>query len=79
MIPATISVGFPRIRAEISSTNPMDRSAPKKAALIMEMLPGIPVLIAKTISRTATHSFAPEEMPSTNGPAIGFRKKVCRR
>ena len=28
---------------------------------------------------TASSIFAPEEMPSTNGPAIGLRKNVCKR
>ena len=28
---------------------------------------------------TARNIFAPEEMPSTKGPAIGLRKKVCSR
>ena len=26
-----------------------------------------------------THIFAPDEMPSTNGPAMGLRKNVCSR
>ena len=28
---------------------------------------------------SATVSLAPEEIPSTNGPAIGLAKKVCSR
>ena len=27
----------------------------------------------------ATNIFAPDEIPSTNGPAIGFLKNVCNR
>ena len=33
----------------------------------------------ETIITSATRSLAPEEMPSTKGPAIGFPKKVCNR
>ena len=32
-----------------------------------------------TIIASATTSFAPEEIPSTNGPAIGFLKNVCSK
>ena len=32
-----------------------------------------------TIKVMATTILAPEEIPSTKGPAMGLRKKVCRR
>lgn len=33
--------------------------------------------LRKTIITIDTASFAPDEMPSTNGPAMGLWKNVC--
>ena len=38
-----------------------------------------PTLASVKTANLFTWSFAPEEMPSTNGPAIGFSKKVCSK
>ena len=35
--------------------------------------------LRRTIIAIDTASFAPDEMPSTNGPAMGLWKNVCRR
>ena len=79
MMPHTIRMPALRTLPETSSTNPMDRPAPRKAAAIMP-----PELTANPVCRVqimyrATVSLAPEEMPSTKGPASGLAKKVCSR
>ena len=62
-----------------SRTSPMDSIAPQKAAAtIVPDCRTMPWSRKKTIT-SATKSFAPEEIPSTKGPAIGFPKKVCSR
>ena len=66
-------------RWEISSTKPMDTIAPTKAAA-MRMAEEV-VLPRLSSASMATHTviFAPEEIPSTKGPAMGLWKKVCSR
>ena len=57
----------------------MEIMEPAKAARIMPPEPmTIPLPRRNTITRETT-SFAPEEIPSTKGPAMGFAKKVCKR
>ena len=53
--------------------------APAKAARISAQEDAVPKRSIMTIMTTATHILAPEEMPSTKGPAIGLPKKVCSR
>ena len=57
----------------------MEIMEPIKAATIMAADPMEIPLLRKKIISIATTSLAPEEIPSTNGPAIGLLKKVCRR
>ena len=66
-------------RWEISSTKPMDTMAPTNAAA-MRMAEEV-VLPRLRSASMATHTviFAPEEIPSTKGPAMGLWKKVCSR
>ena len=57
----------------------MEIMAPAKAARIMAAeLTDIPFPSMKIISRDTT-SLAPEEIPSTKGPAMGLAKKVWSR
>ena len=59
--------------------NPMDSIEPAKAPRIRRAEPmTIPRLRHRTITRD-TVSLAPEEMPSTKGPAMGLAKKVWSR
>ena len=64
---------------EISSTNPMEIMAPAKAARIIPPEPMGRPRLKNAIITSETTSFAPEEMPSTKGPAMGLAKKVCSR
>ena len=58
------------------STKPMEIMEPAKAARIMAPEPMDTDLLKRKIIRKATISLAPEEIPSTKGPAIGLLKKV---
>lgn len=62
-----------------SSTRSSDRREPTKDAITVTDT-GIwlksPVIMIVVMAR---NSFAPEDIPSTKGPAIGFRKKVWIR
>ena len=64
---------------EIISTNPMEIMEPAKAARIIPAEPMEIPLPSRTIITRETTSFAPDEIPSTNGPAMGFAKNVCSR
>ena len=57
----------------------MEIIEPAKAARIMAPEPMDTDLLKRKIIRKATISLAPEEIPSTKGPAIGLLKKVCSR
>lgn len=57
-------------------TNPMEIIDPMKAAIIIAADPIEIDLLRKKIIRSATTSLAPEEIPSTKGPAIGLLKNV---
>ena len=64
---------------EMSRMKPMEIMAPTKAAAIRAReLAKRPWLSRKIITRD-TASLAPEEMPRTKGPAMGFAKKVWSR
>ena len=52
---------------------------PAKAARIMPPEPIDTDLLKRKIISSATTSLAPEEIPSTKGPAIGLLKNVCSR
>ena len=66
-------------RRDIRRMNPTDIIEPAKAAMISAAEDTAPSLLKKKIMVTATTIFAPEEMPSTKGPAMGFPKKFCSR
>ena len=53
----------------------MEIMEPAKAARIIAPDPIATDLLRRKIIRSATISLAPEEIPSTNGPAIGLLKK----
>ena len=57
----------------------MEIMEPAKAARIMAPEPMDTDLLKRKIISSATISLAPEEIPSTNGPAIGLLKNVCSR
>ena len=57
----------------------MARSEPTNAAATCAHN-GIPdIYFSRKIIVIATNIFAPDEIPSTNGPAIGFLKNVCNK
>ena len=55
----------------------MHTMAPMKAASIMMPEEMVSSFWRQAIISRATESLAPEEMPSTKGPAMGFAKNVC--
>ena len=60
----------------IRSTNPMDSIAPRNAARISSPELTRIVFPSKNTITSATTIFAPEEIPSTKGPAMGLWKNV---
>ena len=52
---------------------------PRKAAKISAREPMTIPRLRKKIMVSATVSFAPDEIPRTKGPTIGFPKNVCSR
>ena len=68
-----------RIERETIRMKPVEAMAPAKAARIRAQEDAAPKRSIMTIITTATHILAPEEIPSTKGPAIGLPKKVCSR
>ena len=52
---------------------------PPKADITKAAEPSPPTYCGKNTNVSPTHSFAPDEIPSTKGPAIGFLKKACKR
>ena len=63
----------------MSSTNPMDSIAPTNAAAIKKPELTDSYAPNTVIITMATVSFAPEEIPSTYGPAMGLLKNVCNK
>ena len=57
----------------------MHNSEPRKAAATMTQARITSPRLRQPIIVRATRSLAPEEMPSTKGPAMGLEKKVCSR
>ena len=72
MTPLTTSIDICRSFFEIRSTNPMEIIAPANAARISANELIFNAFPRKNTMTSATTSFAPEEMPSTNGPASGL-------
>ena len=64
---------------EAASTKPMEPIAPRNAAAISTADDETSPRLKSRIMTIDTQSFAPEEMPSTKGPAMGLWKNVCRR
>ena len=58
---------------------PIESIAPMNAALISSADEDFTPRLSRKIITSETASFAPDEMPSTNGPAMGLWKNVCRR
>ena len=59
-----------------SRMNPMDSMEPTNAPAISVMDPAAVPRLSRKIISSATVSLAPDEMPNTKGPAMGFAKKV---
>ena len=57
----------------------MEAMAPRKAAPIMTQEFMMSPCPRNRIMKIETASFAPEEIPRTKGPAMGFEKNVCSR
>ena len=74
MTPQTTSIDMFFIFDDASSTAIIEIMAPKKAAPAIKAEPRRTAPLAARTSVTATISRAPDDMPSTNGPAIGLWK-----
>ena len=79
MIPATRRAAMFFMRLATRRMNPMDTRDPTKAAAISEYEFMVYPRLRLNIIIKATTIFAPDEIPSTNGPAMGLPKKVWRR
>lgn len=77
--PHTTSIDILCIFLEISSMNPRESIEPIKEAVIIMNEPVLLKKLIDAINAIDTTSFAPDEIPSTNGPAIGLWKRVWRR
>ena len=79
MTPQTTSIDIWCTRLAASSTKPVTSIAPANAVTIStaELMPA--VFPSRNTMTSDTVSLAPEEIPSTNGPAIGLWKNVCNR
>ena len=58
---------------------PIESIAPTNAAPMSSADEDLTPRLSRKIITSETASFAPDEMPSTNGPAMGLWKNVCRR
>ena len=76
IMPMTSSMDILRTFCENSKTRMVIIKDPRNAARIRTTEPAPARYWAKKIMVTPTTSFAPLEMPSTKGPAIGLRKNV---
>ena len=74
MMPATRRAAIWRTRLETASKKPSETSEPRKAASTSASELVARFRAKKSIMQSATASRAPEETPSTQGPAIGFAK-----
>ena len=78
-MPHTIKKDICLVLAERIKINPMESMEPKKAARINVTEFNNSPCCKKKIIVNATTNFAPEEIPSTKGPAMGFEKKFCNK
>ena len=78
-MPQMIKIDILRTLRATSSTKAMESMAPTKAAAIITTELESRPRWRKKIMVMATTSFAPEEMPSTKGPAMGLAKNVWSR
>ena len=76
IIPQTTSIDIFLILNDMTRTNAIASSEPVNAAITIPSELIIIPFSSKKIITSATTSFAPEEIPSTYGPAIGFWKKL---
>ena len=76
MTPQTTSIDIWFTFLAASSTKPMESMEPANAAATIAQEPMAMPLPKNQIITSATKSLAPEEIPSTKGPAIGLEKKV---
>ena len=79
MIPMTRSMDIFRARWEKRSTTPVMTNDPAKAERTISAEDTWETNRAAKMMVKLTTIFAPEEMPSTKGPAMGLRKKVWSR
>ena len=79
MMPMTSSIDMECTFWENSRTTEVMSSDPAKAARISVTGRTLPKNSARKIRVMPTTIFAPEEMPSTKGPAMGLRKNTCSR
>ena len=66
-------------RCEMSRMSPIASIAPTNAAPMSSADDDLTPRLSRKIITSETANFAPDEMPSTNGPAMGLWKNVCRR
>ena len=78
-MPATRRAAMFLITLATARIKPVAARAPANAAAIITKEEMLPICFRKMIITAATASLAPEEIPRTKGPAIGFSKNVCRR
>ena len=79
MMPATSSTAMWRIFRASARMNPTAISEPRNAAATIVHDDTVRKRSSAQIIVSATTIFAPDEMPSSNGPAIGLAKKVCSK
>ena len=79
IIPITSSDDIFLILRAKSSTNSIDSMEPINAVVTVSETGIFVIKPENAIVTIANSILAPEDMPSTKGPAIGFRKNVCKR
>ena len=79
MIPATRSDAMLCTRLDTASMNRVAIIEPTKAAAMSVNDEMCSIVCIMKMSTNATTIFAPDEIPSTKGPAIGFLKNVWSR
>ena len=72
MTPLTTSIDMLLTFLEMISTKPIESIAPKNAAAIMASELTRMAFPSKNTITSATIILAPDDMPSTKGPAIGL-------
>lgn len=74
MIPTTSRTAIFFVLPAHRSTNPVARREPAKDAKTMLTPPMLPPKLTAMTTTNASTIFAPDEMPSTKGLAMGLRK-----